>query len=146
MCARSLGGTGGDPHAAHLLLGRHLCCVPAGERIAAGRRTARIKQFIHAVLSWAWYSTPSHICKPATISFQVLNKVGAVGKHPDCQFGEVIAASRGTLLTLAPWQAPVAVSRVWCLFEVMKTLQAGTQLSLVPDRSFWEEATPVGRR
>ena len=60
---------------------------------------------------------------PTPGRIQVLNQVGAVSKHPDCQFTEVIAASRGTLLTLCPWQAPVSVSRVWCLFEVMRTLQ-----------------------
>ncbi len=62
---------------------------------------------------------PAHPRRP----LQILNVVGVISKHPDCKFTEVIAVSRGTVLTLSPWQAPATVTRVWCLFEAMRTLQ-----------------------
>lgn len=77
------------------------------------------------------------------VSQQILNNVGAVSKHPDCQFSSVISAAQGTVLTLIPWAAPVSVSRVWCLFEVMRTLQQGKLLSLMPDRDFWEASLSI---
>ncbi len=68
------------------------------------------------------------------VSQQILNVVGAVSKHPDCQFSNVISAAQGTVLTLIPWAAPVSVSRVWCLFEVMRTLQQVRWAGIQRDR------------
>lgn len=72
------------------------------------------------------------------VSQQILNTVGAVSKHPDCQFSHVIAAAHGTVLTLIPWRAPISVSRVWCLFEIMRTFQNDKVMSFMPERDFWE--------
>ena len=49
---------------------------------------------------------------------------GTFTKHPDADFPSVITSGRGVLLTLAPWTAPVTVSRVWCLFEIMQVKRA----------------------
>ena len=45
------------------------------------------------------------------VSQQILNVTGAVSKHPDCQFSNVIEAAHGTVLTLIPWKEPVSVAR-----------------------------------
>ena len=45
-------------------------------------------------------------------------------------FAAAVGAIGHTLLVLQPWQAPAALTRSWCLWEVFVTLQAGARLSV----------------
>ena len=54
--------------------------------------------------------------------------------HPDSDFKGVIRASKGTLTIMAPFESPLAFTRVWCLYEQFETLRQGKTLDLYPPR------------
>lgn len=53
----------------------------------------------------------------------------------DTTFRAAVGALGHTLLVLTPWDKPVAVSRVWCLWEILCTVDQGCELTvLMPER------------
>jgi tetratricopeptide (TPR) repeat protein len=53
----------------------------------------------------------------------------------DTTFRNAVGALGHTLLVLTPWDKPVAVSRVWCLWEILCTVDQGCELTvLMPER------------
>lgn len=60
----------------------------------------------------------------------------------DTTFRTAVGALGHTLLVLTPWDKPVAISRVWCLWEILCTIDQGCELTvLMPEsqrRSFAE--------
>ncbi|KAG2430210.1 hypothetical protein HXX76_010309 [Chlamydomonas incerta] len=54
--------------------------------------------------------------------------------HPDSDFPAVIRTCKSVLFTMHPWRAPVAPTRVWCLFEVLTAIQSpGVQVEVLLD-------------
>ncbi|KXZ52642.1 hypothetical protein GPECTOR_9g687 [Gonium pectorale] len=64
---------------------------------------------------------------------------GKFTDHPDSDFpgGQgrgVIRASKAVLFTMYPWRAPIAPTRVWCLFEALTAVQTkGVDLDVLLD-------------
>ncbi|KAK3234502.1 hypothetical protein CYMTET_55245 [Cymbomonas tetramitiformis] len=50
------------------------------------------------------------------------------GVGPEEVLGRAITAARAVLLVLTPWSAPVALTRVWCLYEITTTIHLSTPL------------------
>ena len=46
--------------------------------------------------------------------------------------GHVVAGCRQTVAVLEPWHSPQLVNRLWCLFELMKTMQVIVRVPLEP--------------
>ena len=46
-------------------------------------------------------------------------------------FAEAIALIGHTVMLLSPWDAPFALTRVWCLFEIWATASTGTPLRVL---------------
>jgi len=53
------------------------------------------------------------------------------------ELAPLVATIKHTVLVLDPWDSPVALKRVWCLFEVYCTAQASVQFGVA--------LTPAGR-
>ena len=60
-------------------------------------------------------------------------------EHPDSRFDLAIRHSEGVVTVMAPWVAPVPLSRMWCLFEQWCALNDHKPLDLYPPTSYWEE-------
>ena len=43
---------------------------------------------------------------------------------------DVIAASKEVLVTLSPWDHPVALTRIWCLFEILTAMTSDTPITV----------------
>ncbi len=46
-------------------------------------------------------------------------------------FRQSVAIIGRTLLVLQPWDAPVPLTRSWCLWEIYSTLDGGSELQIV---------------
>eukprot|EP00854_Cymbomonas_tetramitiformis_P013093 gene13093-15462_t len=51
-------------------------------------------------------------------------------RGPDEVLKPPIDQSKRTVLVLAPWHKPVSLSRVWCLYEIITTIQCNAQLDV----------------
>ncbi|KAG2447759.1 hypothetical protein HYH02_007217 [Chlamydomonas schloesseri] len=59
---------------------------------------------------------------------------GDFHEHPDSDFPGVIRNCKSVLFIMHPWRAPVAPSRVWCLFEVLTAIQSpGVEVEMLLD-------------
>jgi hypothetical protein len=41
-----------------------------------------------------------------------------------------ITASRGMVVVLAPWEKPIALTRIWCLYEILTAMNTGTPVAV----------------
>ncbi|KAK3276530.1 hypothetical protein CYMTET_15394 [Cymbomonas tetramitiformis] len=57
------------------------------------------------------------------------------GVGPEEVLGRAITAAQAVLLVLTPWSAPVALTRVWCLYEITITIQLSTPLQVNGNKS-----------
>jgi hypothetical protein len=56
--------------------------------------------------------------------------------HPDGNFPAVIRKSQSVVFTIHPWTAPVAPTRIWCLFEALNAVELGVELEFQLDPEF----------
>ncbi|KAG1656328.1 hypothetical protein FOA52_006660 [Chlamydomonas sp. UWO 241] len=68
---------------------------------------------------------------------------GDFQKHPDGKFPIVIRESQGVVFTIYPWNAPIAPSRIWCLFEAVTAVEEGINLELLIEQEFSNVKQPV---